>query len=100
MGNRLIARSPLYPSIYHYQPTTSRRFCKNVEANPTLLTGGKEAGTSVPDYVKIFGQVFSEEGFARLPNRKPWDHAIELTAGAQPKGCKVYTLSVTEQGEL
>ena len=38
--------------------------------------------------------------FACLPNQKPWDHAIELTAGAQPKGCKVYPLSVTEQGEL
>jgi hypothetical protein len=55
---------------------------------------------SIPDYVKMFGQVFSEEGFAKLPNRKPWDHAIELTPGAQPKGCKVYPLSVKEQAEL
>jgi hypothetical protein len=54
----------------------------------------------IPDYVKIFGQVFSEEGFAKLPNRKPWDHAIELVPGAQPKGCKVYLISVTEQSEL
>jgi hypothetical protein len=54
----------------------------------------------IPDYVKMFGQVFSEEGFAKLPNRKPWDHAIELVPGAQPKGCKVYPLSVTEQAEL
>jgi hypothetical protein len=54
----------------------------------------------IPDYVKIFGQVFSEEGFAKLPNWKPWDHAIELVPGAQPKGCKVYLISVTEQSEL
>jgi hypothetical protein len=54
----------------------------------------------IPDYVKIFGQVFSEEGFAKLPNRKPWDHAIELVPGAQLKGCKVYPISVTEQSEL
>jgi len=48
----------------------------------------------------MFSQVFLEEGFSKLPNRKPWDHAIELMPGAQPKGCKVYPLSVTEQSEL
>jgi len=48
----------------------------------------------------MFSQVFSEEGFAKLPSRKPWDHAIKLVPGAQPKGCKVYPLSVTEQSEL
>ena len=40
------------------------------------------------------------KGFAKLPNRKPWDHAIELVPGAQPKGCKVYPLLVTEHPEL
>jgi len=48
----------------------------------------------------MFSQVFSEEGLAKLPNRKPWDHAIELTPGAQSKGCKVYPLSIKEQAEL
>jgi hypothetical protein len=41
-----------------------------------------------------------EEGFVKLPNRKPWDHVIELVPGAQPKGCNVYPISVTEQSEL
>jgi hypothetical protein len=54
----------------------------------------------IPDYIKIFGQVFSEEGFAKLPNCKPWDHAIKLVPGAQPKSCKVYPISVTKQSEL
>jgi hypothetical protein len=71
-----------------------------VEPNPTLPTGRRGSGGLVPDYVKIFGQVFSEEGFAKLPSRKPWDHAIELVPGAQPKGCKVYPISVSEQLEL
>jgi hypothetical protein len=75
-------------------------FAKNTEANPTLPTGGSGLKNPIPDYVKIFGQVFSEEGFAKLPNWKPWDHAIELVPGAQPKGCKVYPISVTEQSEL
>jgi hypothetical protein len=68
--------------------------------NSTLPTGGSGSGDPIPDYVKIFRQVFSEEGFAKLPNHKPWDHAIELLPGAQPKGCKVYPISVTEQSEL
>ena len=65
-------------------------FARNTEARPTLPTGGSGLKDPIPDYVKIFGQVFSEEGFAKLPSRKPWDHAIELVPGAQPKGCKVY----------
>jgi len=36
----------------------------------------------------------------KLPNRKPWDHAIELVPGAEAKGCKVYPISVVEQSEL
>ena len=75
-------------------------FAKNTDPHPTLPTGGSGSKDPVPDYVKMFSQVFSEEGFAKLPNRKPWDHAIELVPGAQPKGCKVYPLSVTEQSEL
>jgi hypothetical protein len=75
-------------------------FARNTEAHPTLLTGRSGSKNPIPDYVKIFGQVFSEEGFAKLPNRKPWDHVIELVPGAQPKGCKVYLISVTEQSEL
>jgi hypothetical protein len=75
-------------------------FARNSEANPTLPTGGSGSKNPIPDYVKIFGQVFLEEGFVKLPNRKPWDHAIELVPGAQPKGCKVYPILVTEQSEL
>ena len=75
-------------------------FARNTKAHPTLPTGGSGSKNPIPDYVKVFGQVFSEEGFAKLPNRKPWDHAIELVPGAQPKGCKVYLISVTEQSEL
>jgi hypothetical protein len=72
-------------------------FARNTEAHPTLPTGGSGLKDPIPDYVKIFGQVFSEEGFAKLLNWKPWDHAIELVPGAQPKGCKVYPILVTDR---
>jgi hypothetical protein len=104
-GDRVWATG-LIPEAQYIQAssTISQRlaesFARNTEAHPTLPTGGSGSKNPIPDYVKIFGQVFSEERFAKLPNRKPWDHVIELVPGAQPKGCKVYLISVTEQSEL
>jgi predicted aspartyl protease len=104
-GDRVWA-TRLLPKAEYVQATSTisqrlaETFAKNTEPHLTLLTGGSGSKNPVLDYVKMFGQVFSEEGFAKLPNRKPWDHAIELIPGAQPKGCKVYPLLVTEQAEL
>jgi hypothetical protein len=104
-GDRVWATG-LIPEAQYVQATStiSQRlaegFTRNSEANSTLPTGGSGSKDPVPDYMKMFGQVFSEEGFAKLPSQKSWDHAIELVPGAQPKGCKVYPLSVTEQAEL
>jgi hypothetical protein len=80
----------LIPEAQYVQVTStiSQRlaegFARNSEANPTLPTGGSGSKDPTPDYVKIFGQVFSEEGFAKLPNRKPWDHTIELVPVMSP----------------
>jgi hypothetical protein len=96
-GDRVWATG-LIPEAQYIQAssTISQRlaegFARNTEAHPTLPTGGSGSNN--------LGQVFSEEGFAKLPNRKPWDHVIELIPRAQPKGCKVYPISVTEQSEL
>jgi hypothetical protein len=104
-GDRVWATG-LLPKAEYVQATSTisqrlaETFAKNTEPHPTLPTGGRGSKDPVPDYMKMFGQVFSEEGFAKLPNQKPWDHAIELVPGAQPKGCKVYPLLVTEQTEL
>ena len=104
-GDRVWATG-LFPEAECIQAVSSHSqrlaesFSRNAEAHPTLPTGGMGSRESVPDYVKMFTQVFSEADFAKQPNRKPWDHAIELVPGAQAKGCKVYPLSVTEQGEL
>ena len=35
----------------------------------------------VPYYVKSYQDVFAKENFDKLPERKPWDHAIELIPG-------------------
>lgn len=52
------------------------------------------------DYVKEYQDVFEQKEFDQLPERRPWDHAIELTPGAKPSDCKVYPLCQAEQRAL
>ena len=47
----------------------------------------------VPKPYQEFKDVFSKESFNQLPPQKRWDHAIELTPGAQPFSTKVYPMS-------
>lgn len=54
----------------------------------------------VPKQYHSFKGVFSKESFDRLPDRKPWDHAIELKPGSEPYRSKIYPLSPNEQKEL
>ena len=56
---------------------------------------------SVPKQFHDFRDVFSKESFDKLPERRPWDHAIELIPGADARAPpKVYPLSLSEQSEL
>jgi len=50
----------------------------------------------LPVYVIEFWSVFAKEDFNILPEHHKWDHAIELTPGAEPKLSKVYPLSLLE----
>ena len=47
-----------------------------------------------------YTHVFSERNFERLPEHRPWDHAIELLPGFQPSDCKAYPLSPKENAAL
>jgi len=58
------------------------------------------AATPLPAYIAEFRSVFAKEDFDILPEYRKWDHAIELTPGAEPKLSKVYPLSPLEQAEL
>ncbi len=47
----------------------------------------------VPEHYHSFHDLFSKENFDELPERKPWDHAIELIPNAKlTLDCKVYPL--------
>ena len=55
---------------------------------------------TVSDYTKEFSEVFSEEEFDHLPERRPWDHTIELTPRFTLTDCKIYPLNCEEQQVL
>lgn len=68
-------------------------------------TGKKERtlGEMVPPEYIGYRFIFDKKASERLPEigkRGPWDHAIELKEGAQPKNCKVYPLLPEEQKAL
>ncbi|SJL14672.1 uncharacterized protein ARMOST_18137 [Armillaria ostoyae] len=55
----------------------------------------------VPSDYRSFHDLFSKENFDELPERKPWDHAIELVPNAKSTlDCKVYPLNRNEQEQL
>ena len=70
-------------------------------AEAALKNSGKQDfRDAVPDYLHEFKDVFAEESWSSLPERKIWDHAIELTEDAKVSNCKVYPMSRDEQAEL
>jgi len=54
----------------------------------------------VPPHLQHFHSIFIKDSFDKLPETKPWDHAIELTSDINSKTCKVYPLSISEQAKL
>ena len=54
----------------------------------------------VPEHYRDLKDVFDKKDFDRLPDRKPWDHAIELLPDAQPVSCKAYPMAPKEQKVL
>ena len=62
--------------------------------------GKKTFEEIVPKPYHKFKRVFSKDSFDQLPERRPWDHAIELKPGSEPFRCKIYPLSPVEQKEL
>jgi hypothetical protein len=47
-----------------------------------------------------YADVFSEMAFDSLPERRKWDHAIELEHESSPGFCKVFPMTLTEQTEM
>jgi hypothetical protein len=54
----------------------------------------------VPTTLHEYADVFSETTFDSLPERRKWDHAIELEREPSPGFRKVYPMTLTEQTEM
>jgi hypothetical protein len=54
----------------------------------------------VPTSLHTYADVFSETAFDSLPERRKWDHAIELEREPSPRFRKVYPMTLTEQTEM
>jgi hypothetical protein len=54
----------------------------------------------VPTSLHTYADVFSETAFDSLPERRKWEHAIELECEPSPGFRKVYPMTLTEQTEI
>jgi hypothetical protein len=54
----------------------------------------------VPTSLHAYADVFSETAFDSLPERRKWDHTIELEHEPSPGFHKVYLMTLTEQTEM
>jgi hypothetical protein len=54
----------------------------------------------VPTTLHEYADIFSETTFDSLPERRKWDHAIELEREPSPGFRKVYPMTLTEQTEM
>jgi hypothetical protein len=55
---------------------------------------------TVPMTLHEYANVFNETTFDSLPERRKWDHAIELECEPSPGFQKVYPMTLTEQMEM
>jgi hypothetical protein len=54
----------------------------------------------MPTSLHAYADIFSKTAFDSLPERRKWDHAIELEREPSPGFRKVYPLTLTEQTEM
>jgi hypothetical protein len=84
---------------YHFfcaSSTVSGRLAKALAKNSKL----KGFEDIVPTSLHAYANVFSETAFDSLPERRKWDHAIELECEPSPGFRKVYPMTLTEQIEM
>jgi hypothetical protein len=60
----------------------------------------KNVQEKVPVQYHDYLDVFAKKSFDALPEKRPWDHAIELKPDVKAVDCKIYPLSRLEQEKL
>ena len=77
---------------------TIRRLEDELEAKE--IPQKQDPASLVPRELHEYLSVFSEKESERMPDRKAWDHAIDLKEGFVPKKGRIIPLSVDEQEEV
>ena len=105
-------RCPFTCTSKHKLEDTDRLFCLNTHAylkesaqdhglNRGAVVSKPQVRSEYPErYFHQYPDVFSEDGFDRLPPHRVWDHCIELDKDFIPTNCKIYSLSPDEQKAL
>ena len=104
-GDRLFVR--FIPPAPEFEPWSAHKI--RATGNPATRLAAEAAKDKpelsfrdvVPPEYHDFEEVFAKEAFDKLPDHRPWDHAIELKTDELPRMIpKVYPMTLPEQAEL
>ena len=98
-GNRIFVATIHLEDIHHFVCASSTVSQWLAE---TFTRNSRQASfrDSMLESLHNFKDVFSKESFDSLPDRRKWDHTIELERDPEPGFRKVYPMTLEEQGEL
>jgi hypothetical protein len=88
---------PVNPHHFVRALSTVSRHLVEASAKNSKLKGFEDI---VLTSLHTYANVFSETAFDSLPERRKWDHAIELEREPSPGFRKVYLVTLTEQMEM
>lgn len=87
------------PDFVH-KIAASYTWSQAIAEKTAVKEGDKSFEEMVPPQYREFAKVFSKSEAERLPERKPYDHAIDLESGATPSYSKIYPMAPAERAAL
>ncbi|GBE88478.1 Transposon Tf2-6 polyprotein [Sparassis crispa] len=97
-------RSPLFCNAQNtvfYKPSSkSQELAQQAHKEASAADKPKTVEELVPNYLHNLKSVFEKKAAEHFPETRPWDHAIDLKPDFIPRDCKVYLLSLKEQGAM
>lgn len=93
------------PEEWTIRAVTELFEAEKLEKHVRQLSEGEEAEwkaacNQIPQHLHMFRDVFSERMFTQLPERRRWDHAIDLQPGAVVKDSPIIPLSLERRKVL
>ena len=90
---KVLMSSPCKRGVVEQDLQTKRDsvICREDKTNPKDL----------PEYIRPFTHLFNKKKFEKLPERREWDHEINLTEEAPRElNAKAYTMTIKEEEAL